>query len=307
MGTIRKEFKYSVIEFLVNSLNVDQFTNLARDFSPRFDVNAETGFEKEIRVPLRVAVESFLTFLGDEIEILDFISFLFSREGHGAGSGGIVHLQGKNRLLQNLGNDNWIYKEYENVFEKDQRREKTQDWGVMRENQTYAMTFASLDIVSSSELIKRNDLKNIEETLHSFKQYVKDHVEDFDGRVWIWSGDGGLAAFHGPESTVLCLQSMVSILAYLPHFNISLNRLIPESDIKVRIAVHAGLCNYKRDTTLLACGDIDAVNHLQENFAKSNTLLITGQAVNRAPPEMSRFFKESEMVSGYRLFHFRVE
>jgi len=286
-----RECKEEIIDFLVNSLNTSQLDNLARDFSPAFNLRRESGFESRIAIPLRTAADTYLRFLGEEEDMLEFAAFLLTREGRGAGHGGLVHFQGKERLFRNLSNFNWIYNKELNRFEKDQSRVKTRDWGVLREGRTYFFTFASLDVVGSSYLIKNNDLKNVGDTLRNFKKFARGLTEEWNGRIWIWSGDGGLAVFREEETPESCLASMASILAYLPHFNIAYNSLVPECDLRIRIGVHQGPCVYQKDATLLNNEDIEKTHRIQETSGRPNTLCISRELYRQIRPEVGALFQ----------------
>ena len=138
-----KYLRDEIIEFLINSLNTDQLINLARNFNPRFDIYRESGFEQKIDIPRKIAAQAILKFLDQEESILDFVAFVLSREGGGAGSGGIVHVRGRQKLFKALHDYNWIYNQKYNRFEKDQSRIRTNDWGILRENLTYSFALTS--------------------------------------------------------------------------------------------------------------------------------------------------------------------
>ena len=299
-----REFHEEIIDFLVNSLNTSQLTNLASHFAPRFDIRQETGFEGGIPIPLRVGVETLINFLGSDEEILDFVCYIFSREGLGAGSGGIISIHGRNRLLQAAGSNGWAYYETNNRFIRDQSRSRTRDWGILRENETYIFTFASIDIVQSSHLVQKNELANIEETLNNFKHFVTSLVEEWNGRVWNWKGDGGLTAFYGQDNSNTCVTSMASIISYLPHFNVTFNTLNPESDIKVRIGAHYGPCTYHKDQHLLANEDIDQTIRIQEEFTDCNSLSISREVFNNLRNDIGPLFHPKKNTDELQLYSY---
>ena len=102
------------------------------------------------------------------------------------------------------------------------------------------------------------------------------HIEQYDGRIWYWHGDGGLAVFHDYKGVTDSMMAMINILSYLTVFNLCENQLRPEDDIKLRIGVNYGRAMYNSDTSKISSSDIKLAEDLEKNYAHPNSIAATG-------------------------------
>ncbi|MCR9141199.1 MAG: hypothetical protein NXI24_03040 [bacterium] len=297
-----KKFRDEIALYIGTDLNSDQMRKIMGDFDGRFDPHSESGFERGLDMPRPVLAETIVRYLKDDWRLLDFLSHLLGEEDSNTGSGGVVKLRHKDRLFRVLRARSYVYDGERRRFIKDQQHEKTPDWGFLREGDSENFTFLSVDMVDSSSLGEENAANRINHTLFNYKEFVRNFVEGEDGRVWSWDGDGGLAAFIGTDSTKQAMLAARGVLAYLPHFNASGNKLGNGEFLSLRLAVHYGYCSFSLDRKQLNSRDVNEVERLQKEVARSDELALSDEAYRRLGAEKRHLFQSAEERLGEKVY-----
>ncbi len=300
MDSFRKTLK----NILETSLRTEQISHLGRDVDPNFDLAAISGFGEKIVIPRQVAVQCVLDFFRSDSQLLAFTAYMLTRRGMGA-SGGVIKLQGEDRLLSVLKEQGWVFDEKAGRFHRDQSQGLTADWGVMEEGHEYYHSFASVDIVGSSELIRTNVKDDVETTMARLRTYIYSHVERMNGRIWAWYGDGGMAVFYGDDSVGRCVLSMMRMLVYLPVFNIAQNELRPETDIRLRVGAHHGTAVYQRDISKIVSPDLRFTMDIEKNRGEPNSIAITDSLFQNLRQEIRSAFAQAEEYGGMKTYLYR--
>lgn len=276
-------------DVLTRSCNTEQIAYIGREADPNFNLKVISGFGEHVVIPKQVAADTVLDYFNTEYQLLNFISLLFFYEGKGI-SGGIVSLKEKNKLERFLNENNFYFDPNLNKFIISQEKTKNKDWGILESGQEYKLAFLSLDIVSSSELIKTNVKLDIEQTLVNFKNYTSKKIEKFNGRIWQWYGDGGLVCFLNESGVSSAIRSCIDILYCLPIFNLTLNQLRWENRISLRLSIHFGTAVYNEDVNFIDNEDIEFTRTLEHIMGVPNEVVISETAINLSDNELRKFF-----------------
>ncbi len=298
-----KKVRRALQDILVQSLNTQQMGHLGREVDDSFDIYDYSGFGDKIVIPRKVAADCILQYFRAEAPLLRFIAFMLSRNGHGM-SGGVVQLKGEARMLAYLEELGWNYDAERARFIKEQSVRET-GWGFMRTGEEYFMSFASIDIVASSELVRTNVKQDVELTLSRLRAYIGKHVDAWDGRIWSWYGDGGMAVFQGESSAPMSVLSMASIINYLPLFNIQENQLRPENDVKLRIGMHYGSCVYNGDVNQISSADIRLAQEVEKPHADPICLSVTETTCRMLPQEIRKSFEPGSDLRGMQIYRYQ--
>ncbi len=299
-----KDIRRMVREFLWKSLNTDQMNYVAKEADSRFDLGRVSGYGPSIVVTRQTAADVIVDYFAGEEQFLHFLATLFSMEGKNA-SGGVIYFINPDPIMRKLRERQWIYDPGAGRFYKSQSQTRTADWGFLQEGSEYSLVFGSIDIVGSSSLARTNVPVDVENTLVRVRSYLQDQIEARNGRIWYWHGDGGVMAFYGADGPARAVITSVSILSYLPVFNLTQNELRPENDISLRIGLHAGVAVYRSDTEKIISPDIRFAEEVEKHCAETNTLAMTERTVNSLPPEVRRLFAHSGDHAGNRIFLYR--
>lgn len=122
----------------------------------------------------------------------------------------------------------------------------SKEWEALVEEEFCEFCFVKCDISGHSIILSQHPQKKVIETLEKFGHYIEVKVNQYDGRLWTWQGDGGLIAFLGREKTNDAIKFSLDIINNLDSFNND-DSMIQE-DIKLRLAVHLGTANYREQT-----------------------------------------------------------
>ena len=110
---------------------------------------------------------------------------------------------------------------------------------------TFAIMFIELDGI---EDMKRNyGKKNLQIALSTFRKYIEKYLEPFGGRIWMWSGFGGLILFPFNGKTCRSIISGFRIILFKYIYDVE-DSLFPHF-ISFRIAQHLGTITYKKGNT----------------------------------------------------------
>ncbi len=296
-----KKIKRHLKELLAITLNTQQISYIGREADPAFNLEEVTGFGGHIVIPRKVAADALVEYFDDRERIVHLCSVLFHLNGRG-GSGGIIELKGFRPLQLALEEAGFRFDSELQRFVQTQEGRKTGDWGYLKNDEEYRLAFMSIDVVGSSELVQTNLKVDIENTLRSFRLWIRSIIEAENGRLWYWHGDGGLAAYLEEEGVSAALRSALKIIALLPVFNISQNELRYENDLRVRIGIHYGTARYTSDTARIQSDDISETISIEQKHGEPNAVFVSESAFFLASPETKKFFTEDGQYGQLRLY-----
>lgn len=299
------DLKKMMNEIMTRLFDAEQLDSIAKDLDPTFDMHEITGFIKSIPIPRQVAVDTLLRHFRQESQFIELIGLIVSNNDSYL-YGTKVKIPFLDRLLKLLEGKKWIYDPRLGRFKRDQSAAQSADWGFMLEGEEYHLSFVSIDIVSNSELVLANVKVDIENTYSRLRSYISKHVEANDGRIWYWHGDGGLAVFHDYSGVRNSIISMISILSYLPVFNLCENELRPQDDIKLRIGINYGKAEYKNDTSKIVSEDLKLAEDLEKNFASPNSIIASGVVYQFLPHEIRRNLEDVGEREGLKIYKYQV-
>ncbi len=175
----------------------------------------------------------------------------------------------------------------------------------LEQGKEYFITFLSIDIAGSSNIVKSYSPDLVSDMLYGFKNYIKEKVEKFNGFIWEWEGDGGTGIFTDLDTSnaVLC---GIEIILYLVLFNNLINPL-PEN-INIRVGLHStNLIFYDDEKKMDLTGKIFA-DDIQKQAAKGNNLAISAEVFNSLHKKIRKHLKKifSEKI-GIGLFIFEKQ
>ncbi|MCB1325683.1 MAG: hypothetical protein H7A21_09145 [Spirochaetales bacterium] len=298
------ELRKAILESLSISLNAEQVQSLMQEVDPEFDLGRATGFVGDVIIPRQIAVQTALSYFASEKDLMQFVGVCLRRDGSFIRG---VQLQIRNRqgLLAALRREDWVYESDTGVIKRVQQDHLTADWGYLRTGREYAFCFCSFDVVGSSVLRESNVKQDIERTLDRLYDHVRKRVEARDGRIWQWSGDGGLAAFVDRYSIERSTIAMIDVLTHLPEFNLRDSVLEPGSDIKLRIAMHHASIAFHEEMSRHSHPEIEVAENLQAE-TQPDTIWMTHAVFGLLPNEIKKGFRERGDYRHYRVYEYAL-
>jgi class 3 adenylate cyclase len=229
---------------LLQSLPVNMMIRVARIVYPEYDIYRRTGLSEGMPISNQTAAQRIVVDMIQDGRFIDFAEALI-QIGTSGYMGRRYALKGLNDVISGLIQDGYSYDPVSGQFFENQRERISPDWGRLKDGDERKMTLLRLDIAGNSKLVRQNPRNKIEQAYNDLRRIVSWAVNSRLGRLWVWEGDGALAAFlfgSMEKSAVFC---GMDILHELFFYNKLRNPL--DSPIGLRIGAHAGPVFYSRE------------------------------------------------------------
>ena len=273
---------------LAESMDVRSMIHLARRFIRNYDLYERMGFSRNMSIPNKDAARQIVSDMKESELMLEFVSTLIKI--HEIGLGGRKYkIPYLGEMVGEIRKTGLIYDKQTNMFYEDPRVMQTMNWGVLRENEEYIFTFLRIDIVGNSTLVRQHPEKVIKKTYADLRTIVHNSIIKRNGRIWNWEGDGGLVAFYLSNKNIYAVISAMEILHELHVYNMV--RSVLDSPLRVRMAVHSGLCQFRHNFEDIKSDTIKKIMYLESACTKPDTISVSSavyQMLNQTMVEQLR-------------------
>jgi class 3 adenylate cyclase len=262
-----------------------------------FNIHALAGVDKGVSISPLNAAKTLVQECEKRKKVLDLFTFAFELEG--------VPLNGRNVMLKGL--ENILYRlSRTGVFYDYQKRKIVNvkedkssllNWGALRNGKEYSTVIASVDICKNSELVRKYKPGMMEKVYYRLWSFLKHKLDQYEGRIWSWAGDGGLFAFRSEKSVPDAVSCSLEILYTLPVFNIQAYKPIKD-EICLRIGMDYGPVKFFEDTGRIVSDVINYAAHLEKQATEPGNLSISNDIYTRLPASMKAVFKNKQEFEG---------
>ncbi len=285
---------------LAESMDVRTMVHLARRLIHNYDIYERSGYPKIIAIPNRDAARQIVNDMKKMGLFLDFVKLLIDVRKTGL-MGRKYRIPYIKDIIREIENSGFIYSFEDNNFIENPAVRKTINWGILKEGEEYIFSFLRFDMVGSSKLTRTLSRESVEKIYKDVRNIVSSICEKRNGRVWLWEGDGGLAAFYFYGKENHSAISAIEILHEIAIYNLV---AVPEkSSIKVRLAVHNGPWAFTFDREKIKGDTIERVNELEEKYTKPNTVTFSStiyRMLNQGIADILEQFKVEKLGNLYR-------
>ena len=289
---MKRRLKTLSINSLTEALDIKTMLYLANLLMTGYDTDYiynRIGFPKNMPMPPREVARQIVEDINSLDLYLDFVSILILMQEEGL-KGRIFRMPYMREILNDILEQGYIYEPSRKMFIEDPAVRRTSNWGVLKKDEEYTISFLKVDIVGNTDLVRKYPSDVIRSTYADFKKIVTKVTDKRNARIWNWEGDGGLVAFYfGSNIHQSAVLSGMEIL----HELFLYNRLHSQLDeiFNIRIAVHSGPCNFfsnpddiDRSETIMTIID------LEENNTDADSLSITRTVFVMLDPLIARQF-----------------
>lgn len=250
-----------------------------------------------------LAAKTIVNYCLEKGKLEDLIKFIIELDGNLL-NGKTINITGLENFLYALSRSGYYYDFKTRKFVNIKNDNKNMcNWGSLISGKEYMMIIASLDICSSSQLVKKYKSNIIEKVYFLLWEYVNKKIDKYDGRIWSWAGDGGIIAFRtefGINAAVCCL---LEILFSLPVFNGWESKPISD-EISLRIGANLGFIKFQEDTGRIISDVINFASHLEKKATQVNNLTITDEIYNNITSNLKKIFKLSNKFEDKIIYNF---
>ena len=300
MGISR--LKRLLSEALTRAFNTNQIQLFGRVVYPNLDLYELTGYPKNCTIPRKDAADELVSFFFDINKYPQFIELIIKTE-HSGFKGEPVVIHNLKQIFKEVEECGFTYDTKLGKLLKKESNEKRNDWGFLEEGKVYNFCFASIDICGNSKLVRKYDGAKVKETYKYFKNMVVKAVENRNGRIWSWEGDGGLLVFHLNDSVNDAVFTSIEIMSSLLLMNSSLNLL--GEDIVVRVGINAGDAEYKKDTQSIISDSIEIAKNIEKNHTIPSTISLSKNSFQHINSVIRGSFTEKE-VNGLGVYQLEL-
>ncbi len=288
---------------LAESMEVKTMIHVARRLFGSYDLSARTGFPSSVPIPNRTAARQIVDDAADNDMFLEFVTLLLEIQRLG--------MEGRKYRfprLQNIVNDileiGYRYDKTSRSFVEDSAIRTTRNWGVLREGETYIMAFLGVDVVGNSRLVRAHGKDLMSRIYGHLREMLSQIVEQRNGRLWGWEGDGGIAAFTFEEQNERACLCAIELINELFLYNLTSCPL--EEGLHVRAVVHNGPCEYSETGAELKVDTIKRIWEIDGSHGKPDTLIVTDSVYPSLERDVASVFEPLEVANDQDFYSYSV-
>ncbi len=179
------------------------------------------------------------------------------------------------------------------------------DWSSIRKGKEYSFYFLYIALLPGEEWSVKTGEANRQQIQNQFEQAVRRWVTPDQGKIWMWTGWGGVVLF--PFAPAYSQPVITASRLILNRPLISIEDIKADTLVDYHIALHVGntVYNPRGDTGELISDDINFIFHLGKKKMEKNSLYVTETAYPQVPKRMQGLFIEEEPFEGRSLYRMR--
>ena len=175
----------------------------------------------------------------------------------------------------------------------------------MVEGREYTFCFMYIELDESVEMERKYGRKTLSKALASFKRFIENAVRPFNGRIWMWTGMGGIILFPFDLRSSDALKCGFRIMLIKSLYDVE-ESVFPNF-LSFRLALHIGNTVYRRgDTGNIISDSLNYIFHLGQQFAEPGNFYITEEMLLISHPAFVEYFYEQGEYEGRKIFRMRI-
>ncbi|PIE04098.1 MAG: adenylate/guanylate cyclase [Spirochaetales bacterium] len=281
--------KNLLIEAVSVSLVADQIENLGQMIVPNLKIHDLSRKRSDFTLSPRMAAQVLIEYLTEKKLLSDFIKLLVEMDEEVI-LGKEIRIEGLEYFLQKLTETGLIYDaKKRKVVPLKEDISARPDWGALKNGRHYDVTVGSMDIVGSSELVRKYGQSTMNKFYSYFWTALGERLSSYNGRIWSWAGDGGIIAFAFKQHRIRAASFALEMQRIMPLIN-SHSRNPIKDDVAIRIAMHSGRVMFMSETGKIISDVINLAAHLEKRGTEPGFVSITQKIWKDLPSKLKDFF-----------------
>jgi len=179
------------------------------------------------------------------------------------------------------------------------------DWKNIVDGREYTFCFMYIELDDSVEMERKYGRKTLSSALSSFRRFIESAIRPFNGRVWIWSGIGGIILFPFDLRSSDALKCGFRIMLIKTLYDVE-ESVFPNF-LSFRTALHIGNTIYqKEDTGNIISDSLNYIFHLGQQFAEKGNFYITEEVLLISHSAFLEYFVDEGEYEGRKIFRMRA-
>jgi hypothetical protein len=292
-----------ITQALSQSMEVSLMERLAARVIGGYDLYERTGFPVNIPIPQGDAARQITSDLARSGNIHRFAELLVEVDRAGL-MGRPVSIRLLPQIVKELEVLGYRFKEDQGIFVEAGGQGRTKGWGVLIEGQLYELAFLRIDTVGNTALVRKYSKRLVVQVYAEMRRLFSTIVENRDGRLWQWEGDGGVAAFHYGNKNVQAVLSGMEMLLELFMYN--LFQCPFSKPLQIRLAVHTGPCPFFVNFERIRSDTLRRLEVIESEFAENDSLIITPGVYSDMGTKLDSFFKSLRVSRHNLLYQYKL-
>ncbi|UCF97185.1 MAG: hypothetical protein JSV89_18735 [Spirochaetaceae bacterium] len=300
---ISPRLQNAISQALSQSMDVELMERLATRVISGYDLYERTGFPANIPIPQVDAARQIASDLARSGTIKRFAEVLVEVNRTGV-MGRPVSVRQLSQIVKELEILGYTFREEQGIFVEAGGRARTKGWGVLREGHLYELSCLRVDIVGNTALVRKYSKRIVVQVYNEVRQLFANIVENRDGRLWQWEGDGGVAAFYHGNKNIQAALSGIEMLLELFMYN--LFQCPFTKPLQVRLAVHTGPCPFYENFERIRSDTLRRLEVIESEFAENDSLLITPGVYSDMGNKLDSFFTPLRVSRHNLLYQYKL-
>ncbi len=289
-------------ELISQNFKADDIEAIGKIIFKTFDCHKLAGKSNHITLSPQKCAVVLVDFCNGEKKLFDLIQLLIQLDGSTM-NGKPVTIHGLEVYLNKL-TQAGVYYDFRKrkVLRSKKELNDLINWGALKDGKEYPLTVFSIDIVNNSKLVIKHGSNTMEKVYFQLKDFLSKKLYEYDGRLWNFAGDGGLAAFAFKDQVTRGVLCALDIQTSLPLFNIN-----PKVKIKdplvLRIGIDTGRVKFFTETGNIVSDVINFAAHLEKYAAKPGQISISEAVMKLLDKKMAKIFSQKDIFEGKTIFN----
>jgi hypothetical protein len=179
------------------------------------------------------------------------------------------------------------------------------DWSEVTPEREYTFCLAFIELDGREEMEKKYGAKNLNLALASFRGHLEAAVKPAHGRLWIWTGYGGVVLFPFSGADCPALGCLFRLVLFKHLYDVEGSQF--PNFLSYRLAMMIGNLTYtQRNVGSVVADSLNSVFHLGSQFAKPGQFYVTEEVLRFGHPAFKDYFLEAGHFEGRRILRMRM-
>jgi class 3 adenylate cyclase len=301
---VSRSLQQLLIKALSQSMDVRTMVKITRKLFRNYNIYERTGWPESIPMQsFHAAKQITADLMKDESLFFKFITVLIDVYQNGL-MGSKINIKYLPQIMNELDAMGLTYNPEYGTFIESKGDNMSKGWRVLEEGKQYEFCLLRIDIVENSRLVREYSSEVVTAAYSDFRNSVRSIVEKRNGRLWGWEGDGGIAAFYFKEKNIDAVLSGIEILLELFFYNIF--RCPLQENLKVRIAIHTGQCQFFHDLKRIQNDTVRILESLEAEYTLPDTITLTPSVYHDLGNKLEKYFLPIEIRRGHYVYRYQL-
>ena len=279
-----------LVELIAANFKTDEVNELGRLVLGCFDSNAVAGTRNHISLSARKSSGLLVEECERGKQMAGLIKLVVEVDD-GIVHGRSIRVQGLEEFLGKLIRTGIHYDFKTRKVVADCRDpQELPNWGCLKDGREYPLTVMSVDIVGNSKKVRALGARRAEKLYFTLWNFLKEKLAPVDGRIWSWSGDGGIIAFALRDHPARAVRFAIEVQSTVPVFNLCACGT-PSADVALRIGVHTGMVKFAIETGKIVSDVINYAAHMEKSATLPGTISVSREVYDALPQRMAGLFR----------------